>query len=230
MLGWGADFPDATNFLDFHFGVGASPQFGTGFPEMHDDPRRGGQHRRRRRAQRALRPGERICCSSTRRPSRSPTAVPALAYKADVEGAHASPLSNESLVADGRARTRTSSRSSRTANHRACTAPTRPTVRRCGSASRSASRCWPTRSAVPRSVESLATEWESNEDLTEWTFTLRPGVTFHDGSHLRRQRRACRATASSGMPPTPPTSGGKAPSRTGAALFGGFLNPPPPEG
>ena len=32
------------------------------------------------------------------------------------------------------------------------------------------------------SVPSLATEWESNDDLTEWTFTLRPDVTFHDGS------------------------------------------------
>ena len=31
MLGWGADYPDITNFLDFHFGEGASPQFGTGF-------------------------------------------------------------------------------------------------------------------------------------------------------------------------------------------------------
>ncbi len=27
----------------------------------------------------------------------------------------------------------------------------------------------------------LATEWESNEDATEWTFTLREDVTFHDG-------------------------------------------------
>jgi peptide/nickel transport system substrate-binding protein len=24
MLGWGADYPDATNFLDYHFGPGAS--------------------------------------------------------------------------------------------------------------------------------------------------------------------------------------------------------------
>src|SRR5690606_9148753 len=36
MLGWGADFPDATNFRDFHFGVGATPQFGTGFPDLHE--------------------------------------------------------------------------------------------------------------------------------------------------------------------------------------------------
>ncbi|MBS9719592.1 ABC transporter substrate-binding protein [Tianweitania sp. BSSL-BM11] len=28
----------------------------------------------------------------------------------------------------------------------------------------------------------LATSWESNDDLTEWTFTLREGVKFHDGS------------------------------------------------
>jgi peptide/nickel transport system substrate-binding protein len=28
----------------------------------------------------------------------------------------------------------------------------------------------------------LATSWESNEDATEWTFTLREGVKFHDGT------------------------------------------------
>lgn len=30
----------------------------------------------------------------------------------------------------------------------------------------------------------LAEKWESNEDGSEWTFTLREGVTFHDGSPL----------------------------------------------
>jgi peptide/nickel transport system substrate-binding protein len=30
----------------------------------------------------------------------------------------------------------------------------------------------------------LATEWEPNEDGTEWTFTLREGVTFHDGTEF----------------------------------------------
>ena len=30
----------------------------------------------------------------------------------------------------------------------------------------------------------LATEWEANKDATEWTFKLRKGVEFHDGSPL----------------------------------------------
>ncbi|MEZ4713376.1 MAG: ABC transporter substrate-binding protein [Caldilineaceae bacterium] len=30
----------------------------------------------------------------------------------------------------------------------------------------------------------LATAWQANDDATEWTFTLREGVTFHDGEPL----------------------------------------------
>ena len=37
LLGWGADYPDATNFLDYHFGATAPrPQFGAGFPDIHE--------------------------------------------------------------------------------------------------------------------------------------------------------------------------------------------------
>jgi peptide/nickel transport system substrate-binding protein len=31
-------------------------------------------------------------------------------------------------------------------------------------------------------IPDLATSWEPNEDFTEWTFNLRQGVTFHDGT------------------------------------------------
>jgi peptide/nickel transport system substrate-binding protein len=35
LLGWGADYPHITNFLDFHFGQ-ANPQFGNPFPEIYE--------------------------------------------------------------------------------------------------------------------------------------------------------------------------------------------------
>ena len=34
MLGWGADYPDQTNFVGYHFGSGASKQFGDKFPDL----------------------------------------------------------------------------------------------------------------------------------------------------------------------------------------------------
>ena len=42
-----------------------------------------------------------------------------------------------------------------------------------------------TQIAADGSVEpELATEWTSNADSTEWTFSIREGVTFHDGTPL----------------------------------------------
>ena len=35
----------------------------------------------------------------------------------------------------------------------------------------------------------LATAWRYNEDLTEFTLTLRRGVTFHDGTPVQRRGR-----------------------------------------
>lgn len=35
---------------------------------------------------------------------------------------------------------------------------------------------------IPTVVPGLAESWEVNDELTEWTFTLRDGVTFHDGT------------------------------------------------
>ena len=43
LLGWGADYPDVTNFLDYHFGTGASPQFGKKFDDITAALTSGGQ-------------------------------------------------------------------------------------------------------------------------------------------------------------------------------------------
>ena len=36
MLGWGADYPDPSNFLDYHFGSGSGKKFGKPFPDIVD--------------------------------------------------------------------------------------------------------------------------------------------------------------------------------------------------
>ena len=39
-------------------------------------------------------------------------------------------------------------------------------------------------------IPGLATEWKVDDsDKTKWTFKLRPGVKFHDGSDVQRRRR-----------------------------------------
>ncbi|MBN2622484.1 MAG: hypothetical protein JXA83_03895, partial [Acidimicrobiales bacterium] len=98
LLGWGADFPDATNFWDFHFGVGATPQFGTGFPDLHDVLSEAGSTTDEdARAE--------LYAEANDLLMQHAPAIPlayggsAVAFKAEVEGAHASPLSNEQFAA-----------------------------------------------------------------------------------------------------------------------------------
>ena len=59
LLGWGADYPDATNFYDYHFGAGSSDQFGTKFDDITALLTQAGIAGRPGRARRALRPGGR---------------------------------------------------------------------------------------------------------------------------------------------------------------------------
>ena len=34
LLGWGADYPEVTNFMDYHFGAGATAAFGAPYPDL----------------------------------------------------------------------------------------------------------------------------------------------------------------------------------------------------
>src|SRR5713226_2182897 len=43
LIGWSADWPDATNFLDTHFGAGSPPTFGNTFKEITDPLTKAGQ-------------------------------------------------------------------------------------------------------------------------------------------------------------------------------------------
>lgn len=226
MLGWGADYPDATNFWDFHFGVGASPQFGTGFPEMHEILSEAGST-----VDEAAR--DELYAQANVLLFQHAQAIPiayggsGLAYKASVEGAHASPLSNESLAAMGVPdQDQFTFLQNGEPSGLYCADETD------GEALRVCEQIGESLLAYEvggtEAIESLATAWESNADLTEWTFTLRPDVTFHDGSTFDAND-VVQSYRIQWDAADPAHVGREGTFTYWGALFGGFLNPPPPE-
>ena len=100
LLGWGADYPDATNFLDYHFGAGASPQFGAGFPDIHEllaeaGPATDQDARNELYAEAAELIKQHVPMIPVAHGGS------ATAYKATVESPQASPLSNEQFAVIG---------------------------------------------------------------------------------------------------------------------------------
>lgn len=179
LLGWGADYPHITNFLDFHFGR-ANPQFGKPFPEIYE----------------LLEEGARIADPDEATPiyeqanNKVKELVPmvpiahggsGVAYRADVVGGHASPLGNEyfAVMDPGGRSTFVWMQNAE------------PISLYCGDETDGESL-----RACEQVLESLlgyeiggtevkpalATECSANEDLTVWTCKLRPNVKFHDGS------------------------------------------------
>ena len=183
LLGWGADFPDVVNFLDAHFSAAAFDQFGTSFDDITDNLTQGGQ----------------LAAEADREPfyeaanNAIKTHVPmipvahggsAIAYKASVEGAHASPLSTEIFAVMGVPGQDTfvwmqnaepislyCADETDGESLRACEQVTEPLLAyEIG--------------GTATETSGLAESYTASDDLTVWTFTLRQGVTFHDGSTL----------------------------------------------
>lgn len=226
LLGWGADFPDPSNFFDFHFGP-ANPQFGTGFPEIHeaiaeagttvDAEARLGLYQELNPLLQANLPMVPIAYGGS-----------AVAYKAGVVGAHASPLSNENLSVMG----------IEGQDQFVFVQNGEPGGLYCADETDGESLrvCEQIGEALlayeiggTEVIPSLALSYESNEDLTVWTFTLREGVTFHDGSafdavDVVESYRVQWDAAD------PRHVGREGVFQYWGGLFGGFLNPPPPEG
>jgi peptide/nickel transport system substrate-binding protein len=179
LLGWGADYPDATNFLDFHFGAGSSDQFGEKYPEIVDALTRGGQ---------LADPEERYPIyveANTLIRDQVPMVPVAhggsgVAYRADVDGAHSSPLGNENFsVMDSADDVFVWMQNAEPIGMYCADETDGESLRACEQVNEALLAYEIAGTAV---VPSLATEWTASEDLTVWTFTLREGVTFHDGS------------------------------------------------
>jgi len=182
LLGWGADYPDATNFLDYHFGAGASNQFGEGFPDIWEALQEG--------ATRAD-PGERQPFYDTANEliKQHVPMIPVAhggngaAFKADVEGAYASDIGAEqfALMNPGGRDVFVWLQNGEPAGLYCADETDGEALRACEQTMQSLLAFEPGTGAV---VESLASDWSATDDLMEWVFTLREGVTFHNGATL----------------------------------------------
>ncbi len=225
LLGWGADFPDPSNFIDYHFGP-AQVQFGTGFPDVHEAIAVAASEPD---------PDTRLANYQQVNPllAEHIPLVPiayggsAMAYQAGVQNAHTSPLTTEIL----------SVMSLEGADQFVLVQNGEPGGLYCpdetdGETLRVCEQITEQLLAYEiggtASVPSLAESWEPNEDFTVWTFHLRDGVTFHDGSEFDAVDvvESYKVQWDAADP--------RHVGRTGdfqywGALFGGVLNPPPAE-
>jgi peptide/nickel transport system substrate-binding protein len=180
LLGWGADYPDATNFLDYHFGLGASDQFGDTFESITTPLRAAAQ---------IADPAERLALyvEANQAIKDNVPMIPvahgasATAFKASVEGAHASPLGNEmfSVMQVPDQDTLVWMQNAEPIGLYCADETDGESLRACEQINESLLAFEVGGTAVK---PSLAESYEANEDGTEWTFKLREGVTFHDGS------------------------------------------------
>jgi ABC-type transport system substrate-binding protein len=179
LLGWGADYPDMTNFVDYHFGAGSSKQFGNKFDDIVV----------------TLKDAASLAMDSDRAPlyakandliKQHVPMIPvahggsAVAFKATVEDGHASPLGNEYFAVMGNGGDTFVWMQNAEPISLYCADETDgESLRACEQVTESLLRYEVGGTAVE---PALAESYEANTDLTEWTFQLRQGVTFHDGS------------------------------------------------
>lgn len=182
LLGWGADYPDATNFLDFHFGATASDQFGNKHPEITEPLARAAAL-----ADPALRLP--IYVEANQAIKDLVPMIPvahgasATAFAADVVGAHASPLGNEnfSVMSVEGQDTLVWMQNAEPIGLYCADETDGESLRACEQINEALLAYEVGGTAV---IPGLAENFDVNEDLTEYTFYLREGVTFHDGSAL----------------------------------------------
>ena len=222
LLGWNADYPDATNFYDYHFDDENNLQFGALYPDM----------------QAEIDAAAKLSDAAARQTHYDVVnqllkdyvmMVPVahggsgVAYQANVEGAHASPLGNENFSVVSNGGDTFVWMQNGEPNSLWCSDETDgETLRACEQVYESLLAFSVGGTEV---IPGLAEAYTVNDELTEYTFTLRQGVTFHNGAAL--DANDVVASFASQWDAASPNHVG----RTGmfeyfGAFFGAFLNAP----
>jgi ABC-type transport system substrate-binding protein len=181
LLGWGADYPDATNFVDYHFGAGSSKQFGAKWEDITT------------RLAKAAAAGDaderlKIYAEANELIKQHAPMIPvahgasATAWAAACKGAHASPLTREKLGAvDCGADTLVFMQNAEPISLYCPDETDGETFRACEQINEALLGY---KVGTTEIEPGLAESYESNAEGTVWTFKLRPGVKWHDGSTL----------------------------------------------
>jgi ABC-type transport system substrate-binding protein len=181
LLGWGADYPHVTNFLDYHFGLNQA-QFGTPYPDVYENLQKGAQISDAKEA-------EPFYVAANNAIKLEVPMLPvshagsATAFRADVEGAHASPLTNEmfAVMKPGDRETFVWMQNAEPISLYCTDETDGESLRAC----EQVVEALLSYSVGGTVVEpGLATSCDPNAELTQWTCHLRDGVSFHDGSKL----------------------------------------------
>lgn len=180
LLGWGADYADPTDFLDYHFGVNSSKQFGTHFDAITSALTKAGAT-----ADEAMRKS--LYAEANNAIRENIPMIPlvhgssGVAFKADVAGAHSSPLGNEDLsVMDPGGRDSIVWIQNGEPGGLYCADETDgESLRVCGQMQEGLYG-YETGTATVKPL--LATACEASADQLTWTCTLRKDVKFHNGA------------------------------------------------
>ena len=180
LLGWGADYPDATNFYDTHLSD-SGKQFGKPFPDIVEQIKIGATNSDPAKRQAAY---DKVNELVKVHVPLVPVAhgVSAQAYQAVVEGAHANPLTpNEYWRMKGAKDTFVFIQAGEPISLDCADETDGETFNACGQIFETLL------SFKPGSVElipALAESFKGNDNATEWTFTIRKGVKFSNGAEL----------------------------------------------
>jgi ABC-type transport system substrate-binding protein len=179
LLGWNADYPDATNFYDFHFGNASNKQFGNLYPDMVAEIAAAAKT-----SDVAVRQAHYDKVNQMLKDDLMMIPVAhggsSTAYQANVVGAHSSPLGNEifSVMNNG-------------TDQFVWMQNGEPNALWCGDESdgetlRACEQVYDPLLSFSVGgtdiIPALATSYTPNADLSEYTFALRQGVKFQNGA------------------------------------------------
>jgi peptide/nickel transport system substrate-binding protein len=223
LLGWGGDYPDMTDWVDYHFGAGANSAFGKKFDDITtvltkaaselDPTARLGEYKDANNLIRKHVPMIPLTHAGS-----------AMAWKADVTGVKASPLGNDIFsVIDPAGRGQIVFQQNAETSGLYCGDESDgDSLRNCEQIYES---LYGYEVGGTKTIPALADKCEPNADGTKWTCNLHPGVKFQDGSDF--DANDVVATFAAQWDTKNKNHVGNAGTFDYfPALWGGFLNPP----